>query len=152
MTDTEPTSTATGSKVPIHLWIVGVLAVLWNGFGATDFAASTFAPDVWLGDMMGYNTEQVGFIKSFAWWQSLMWFIGTWGGLLGSIALLMRNQLAVPLYIASIIGAVGSMIVSRTYKDVPEGMDPGFIPYVIIGIAALLLIYAIRMRRAGVLR
>ncbi len=23
------------AKAPIHLWIVGVLALLWNGFGVT---------------------------------------------------------------------------------------------------------------------
>jgi hypothetical protein len=128
------------------------LALLWNGFGATDFAASTFAPDVWLGDMIGYTEPQIDYIKSFAWWQSAMWFVGTWGGFLGAIALLLRSRLAVWLFLVSLLGAVGSLVVTRTAESMPEGMDPGFLPNIIIAIAAVLVIYAVRMKRAGVLR
>ena len=28
------------AKAPLHLWIVGVLAVLWNAIGAFDYSAT----------------------------------------------------------------------------------------------------------------
>lgn len=31
---------ASARKAPWHLWFVGVLSVLWNGFGCFDFTAT----------------------------------------------------------------------------------------------------------------
>ena len=31
------------TKTPVHLWIVGFLAVLWNSGGAYDYVATQFA-------------------------------------------------------------------------------------------------------------
>ena len=32
---------ADGTKTPWHLWLVGVVSLLWNGFGGYDFIMST---------------------------------------------------------------------------------------------------------------
>ena len=29
-------------KTPVHLWVVGILAVLWNSAGAFDYSATQF--------------------------------------------------------------------------------------------------------------
>lgn len=144
--------TQTGPKTPWHLWVIGILALLWNSFGALDFAATNMAPQDWLGAAMGYNEDQIAYFLSLSWWENLMWGVGTWGALLGTIALLLRRRLAVWLLLASLIGASVYFVNAKFFSTFPEGLDPGFFPYVIVGIAAALLVYAIRMKRSGVLR
>ena len=42
---------ATRTSPPWHLWVVGVLSLLWNAFGATDFVMTMLNRDAWF-DMM----------------------------------------------------------------------------------------------------
>ncbi len=35
-------------KLPVHLWIVGTLAVLWNAAGAFDYSATQFRMDSYM--------------------------------------------------------------------------------------------------------
>ena len=134
---------------PWHLWVVGVLAVLWNGFGAFDFTATVTR---WAPYMSNFTEEQQAFFYSFPAWQYVIWACGVWGALIGSILLLMRSRYAVWAFAVSLAGAAASMIHGMSLKDVPEGAsNPAFAAAIIL-IAALLLFYAWRMTRRGVLR
>lgn len=139
-------------KAPWHLWLVGGLMLLWNAFGAMDFLGTTTMPDVWLKQTLGYPDDQIAFFQSFPWWQYVLWGVGTWGAFLGTILLLMRKKIAVVFLGASLVGAIGSMIHGMSLKDLPDGMDPGAMPFVIIAIATLLFLYSVWMSRRGVLR
>ena len=140
------------AKIPWHLWVVGGLSLLWNTMGIVDFTATMTRFDPYLKGALGLNEEQIDFYLSFPWWQNVLWLIGTWGAFLGSVFLLLRKKLAVVLLGASLVGAIGSMIHGMTIKDIPEGMDPGAMPMVIIAIAVLLLAYAWWLSRRDVLR
>jgi len=140
------------AKTPWHLWVIGIVALLWNSFGALDFAATNIAPQDWLGGGMGYDEAQITYFLSFSWWENLMWGVGTWGALLGTVALLLRSRWAVWLLLASLIGASVYFVNAKFFSTFPEGLDPGIFPYVIVGIAAALLVYAMSMKRKGVLR
>jgi len=141
--ESQPVST------PWHLWVVGVLAVLWNGFGAFDFTATVTR---WAPYMSNFTEEQQAFFYSFPAWQYVIWACGVWGALIGSILLLMRSRYAVWAFVVSLAGAAASMIHGMSLKDVPEGASNPAFAAVIILIAALLLFYAWRMTRRGVLR
>ena len=135
---------------PWHLWLIGILALLWNGFAAVDFTGTTFFTDAWLG-AMGFDASQIAFFESLPFWQSIAWALGAWGGFWGAITLLLRSAITSWLWLVSLMGAVASKIGMRTI-EVPESLNPGILAYVIIGIATLLLIYAIRMRKRGILK
>lgn len=144
-------------KAPAHLWIVGILALLWNGFGAYDYFMTRTQGAPYIESMMpGVDGGRfVAYIDSFPLWASAGWGLGVWGGLLGAILLLMRHRLAVPVFGLSLVGAiVGIAYQLMRPLDVPE-MHQGFnavVPYLIILIAASLFLYARSQLAKGVLR
>ena len=95
------------SRTPTHLWIVGVLALLWSGFGAYDYLMTRTKGAAYVDSMMpGTGEAMMAYIDSFPLWASFGWGLGVWMGLLGSVLLLMRHRWAVPALALSLLGAV----------------------------------------------
>lgn len=144
-------------KTPLHLWIVGVVATLWNSFGVTDYFMTRTQGAAWIDQMMpGVDSVKfMAYIDGFPIWASIGWGLGVWGALAGSLLLLARSRHAVTAFAVSLIGAIagiGYQLMNPV--DIAE-MTSGaaaIIPYVIIAIAAVLLWYAQRQKSAGVLR
>jgi hypothetical protein len=145
-------------RTPIHLWIVGLLALLWNGFGCTDYLMTrmrnldyfrSMAPDADPEAMLAW-------VDAFPLYAQFGWGLGVWMGLIAAALLLIRNRWAVPALGLSLLGAV----VGLGYQiflapPPPPPMDEGamaIMPWVIIAVAALLYYYAYRQRANGVLR
>ena len=149
---------AVATRTPAHMWIVGVLALLWNGFGAVDYTMTRTRNADWIASMMpGTNPETLfQWIDAFPVWASFGWGLGVWGGLFGALLLLMRNRWAVPVLALSLLGAVlGLGYQIFLAPPPPPPMDSGAMaamPWVIIGIAAVLYYYAHRQKQAGVLK
>lgn len=144
-------------KAPIHLWIVGLLALLWNGFGCYDYLMTRFrnldyfrsmAPDVDPNAMLAW-------VDGFPLYAQFGWGLGVWMGLVGSVLLLMRHRWAVPALGLSFLGAViGLGYQIFVAVPPPPPMDKGgmaMMPWVIIAIAGALYFYAHRQQKAGVL-
>ncbi|MBA4748796.1 MAG: hypothetical protein H2056_08790 [Sphingopyxis sp.] len=144
-------------KTPVHLWIVGVVATLWNSFGVTDYFMTRTRGTAWIDQMMpGVDSAKfMAYIDAFPIWASTGWACGVWGALAGSLLLLARSRHAVTAFAVSLVGAiVGIGYQLMNPVDIPE-MAQGanaVMPYVIIAIAAVLLWYAQRQKAAGVLR
>ncbi|USA38248.1 hypothetical protein NCF86_07815 [Pelagerythrobacter marinus] len=87
-------------------------------------------------------------------WADAAWALGVWGGLAGSILLLLRSRWAIAAFAASILGLAGSWIFHLQATLPPElaAMNNEAMFAVISAIALLLFWYALRMRRRGVLR
>ena len=143
-------------KAPAHLWIVGLLALLWNGFGVYDYLMTRTKGAVYIDSMMpGTGEAAIAYINSFPLWASFGWGLGVWMGLAGSILLLMRHRLAVAAFALSLIGAViGIGYQLMRPADIPA-MHEGFnavVPYLVIAIALALFLYARSLRAKGLLR
>jgi hypothetical protein len=144
------------TKTPIHLWIVGVVATLWNAFGVTDYVMTRTRREAWIEQMMPGTdgAKFMAYIDAFPMWVSAGWALGVWGALAGSLLLLARSRHAVPTFAVSLLGAISGLGYQLLNPiDIPE-MTQGanaVMPYVIIAIAAALLLYARRQRAAGVL-
>ena len=50
------------SKTPVHLWIVGVLALLWNAMGAFDYLATQLELDFY---MSRFTEQQLAYFYGF---------------------------------------------------------------------------------------
>jgi hypothetical protein len=144
------------AKAPTHLWIVGVLALLWNGFGAYDYLMTRTKGADYVETMMpGSGEALTAYINSFPLWASFGWGLGVWMGLAGSILLLMRHRRAVIAFGLSLAGAIlgiGYQLVRP--PDIP-GMHQGFnavVPYLVILIALGLYVYSRAQLRRGLLR
>lgn len=147
------------AKAPMHLWIVGLLALIWNGFGCYDYLMTrmrnldyfrSMAPDTDPEAMLAW-------VDGFPIYAQFGWGLGVWMGLIGSILLLMRHRWAVPVLALSLIGAVvglGYQIFLAPPPPPPMGGSAMamLMPWVIIIIAAALFFYGRAQRAKGVLR
>lgn len=149
-------NTRTGATAPMHLWIVGILALLWNGFGCYDYLMTRTKGAAYIDSMM--HTDQgaaiMAYINGFPIWASAGWGLGVWMGLAGSILLLMRHRLAVAAFALSLIGAVAGMgyqlMNPSGIAEMSETVNR-VMPYVIIAIALALFLYARAQRGKGLL-
>jgi hypothetical protein len=140
------------TKRPVHLWIVGLIGLLWNAFGCWNYAMTAYRSEVWLAEL---TAAQRAYIESFPAWSHAAWAIGVWFGLAGSILLLLRRRWAVPAFAISLVGLAGTAVYQFLMSSPPDEMVRGsglVLHLVIWAIAIGLLAYAMRMRARGVLR
>lgn len=140
-------------KTPRHVWIVGVIALIWNALGAMDFLMSKFQTEKYLNMM---DEAQRAYFTSFPWWINVAWGAAVWGGVLGSILILLRNRLAVPIFgfglVAMLVNFVyGFFLTDPSMQDVVGGIELAFTAGIII-VAFLLLHYARNLNAAGILK
>jgi hypothetical protein len=140
-----------GTKVPRHLWIVGVLAVLWNGIGAFDYAATQFRYQPY---MSQFTPEQLAYFYGFPAWAVSGWAIAVWSALIASVGLLLRKSWAVGVFGLSIAAMLVTALYNFVLSDGLAMMGAGGAVFtaVIWVIAFALFFYARRMAGKGVLR
>ena len=142
-------------KTPWHLWLVGVLSLLWNGFGAFDFVQTTTRGEAYM-RASGFDDAMVAYYEAMPNWMYVPWILGVWGAVIGSVLLLLRRRWAVHAFGLSLLGALVSLIYGKLI-DPPPSAPPqmaamSWMPIVILLIAVLLFGYAFNMRKRGVLR
>jgi hypothetical protein len=150
-------ATNAAGRAPAHHWAVGIVALLWNGFGAYDYLMTRTKGAAYIESMM--HTDQgdaiMAYINGFPVWVSAGWGLGVWCGLLGSILLLMRSRHAVLVFGVSMIGAIvglGWQLMNPSgIAEMSETVNQ-VMPYVIIVLAVALFLYARAMEKKGVLR
>jgi hypothetical protein len=139
-------------KTPMHLWVVGSLATVWNAFGAFDYLMTQTRNEAYLAN---FTDPQRVYFESFPIWMEATWAFGVWGGLAGALLLLARSRHAVAAFAISLAGLAASTVYQYVLSTPPEEMKSGTMIGMNIAIWAIaigLLWYAIRMRKAGVLR
>ena len=143
---------AVPARVPAHLWIVGILSLLWNAFGAYDYTMTNLHNAAYLAK---FPADQLAYFQSLPGWLTAFWALGVWGGLAGSVLLLIRSRYAVWAFAVSVVGVIVSFGYQMFATQMPASMKQGamaFMPLVIFVIAAALLWYAMRESKSGVLR
>jgi hypothetical protein len=136
---------------PRHLLVVGVLALLWNAFGAFDYLATQLRLDWYLSQ---FTEEQLAYFTSFPSWMVAAWAFGVWGAVAGAIGLLMARGWAVWAFAISLAGLAVSTVYNFGMTDGLEMMGTaGAVMTVFIWVVAIALLwYAVQERNNGVLR
>lgn len=140
------------AKAPLHLWVVGVLGTIWNGFGAFDYLMTQTRNAAYLA---GYTDPQRIYFESFPIWMEAVWALGVWGGLAGALLLLARSRHAVTAFAVSLAALAASTVYQYVLAAPPEEMTGGAMVAMNLALWAVaigLLAYAVRMRKRGVLR
>ncbi len=150
MTVTETAGGVGARRIPVHLWIVGVVALLWNALGAFDYLATQLELDFYMGT---FNEEQLAYFYGFPKWVVAAWAFGVWGGVAGSIGLLLRKKWAVWAFGISFAGmaisSIHTVLLTNGFEMMGEGSP---IMTALVWVAAiLLLVYSIAMKKRGVL-
>ena len=149
---------AVSTRAPVHLWIVGILSLLWNCFGAYDYTMTkTQGVKYIAATMPGVDANAaLAWINGMPIYAQVAWAVGVWFALLGSILLLIRNRLAVWCLGLSLLGAIVTigyqMALAPPMPGATQAPMMKIMPIVIVIIAAALFLYAWSMEKKGVLR
>ena len=149
---------AVSARTPAHLWIVGILSLLWNCFGAYDYTMTKTKG----AEYIATTTPGVDANAALAWingmpmYAQVGWAVGVWLALLGSILLLIRSRWAVWSFGLSLLGAILSigyqLVLAPPMPGATESPMMKAMPAVILVIALALFLYARAMEKKGVLR
>ena len=139
------------AKTPWHLWLVGTVSLLWNAMGAVDYVMTQTKNEVY---MSSFTAEQLTFFYGFPIWVVFAWAIAVWGGVVGSIFLLLRKSLCVVIFLASLIAmlttAIHNYALSNGIQVIGDTFSLIFTAVIFI-IALALYVYSRAMKRQGVL-
>ena len=140
-------------RTPIHLWIIGILSLLWNAGGAADYVKAKLRLGPYAGEL---EPQIAAFFEALPAWYTATWTIGVWFSVLGSIFLLMRSRLANGAFILSLLGLAASSVYTFVILDTSPMRDAGLAAMIftvaIYVVLIVLIIYARAMTRSGVLR
>ena len=146
-------ATAYSGATPKHLWIVAILSVLWNAYGAYDYLMTNLDPAAYIASA-GYGPEVAAWFESFPTWSIAAWAVGVWGSVAGALLLLLRSRHAATAFLLSLVGALvsfGYQFTSERPAEVASGMAM-IMPVVITVAIVAQWYYARRQAAAGVLR
>ncbi len=129
---------STTNKPPMWFWIVSVIALLWNVMGVYQYLLQAYNKESF---RAMYNEEQLSMIENTPSWAIAAFAIAVFGGLLGTLALLLRKKWARPLFLLSLIGIIVQMIYNFFIVDAMAVYGPGAIamPIMVLIIGVLLL-------------
>jgi hypothetical protein len=150
-------ATTAEGRTPAHLWIVAILATLFNAFGCYDYTMSRMRDTAYIAKTMPGVDPKVAlaWMDSMPIYAQIGWGLGVWFGLLGSLLLLLRSRWAVWSLVISLVGAILSLGYQIALAPPMPGAGSGMmkvVPIVILLIAAFLAWYAVAMEKRGVLR
>lgn len=140
-------------KTPIHLWIVGLVSLVWNAGGATDYVLTQIGHPEYTAML---TEAQRAFFAEVPPWFEAAWAIGVWGAVLGSLLLLLRLEVAGTAFAISLIALFFSSIYSMGIAK-PSSLDmmttgQAVFTAAIYVVAILLWVYTRAMGRRGLLR
>ena len=92
-------------KSPWHVWLIGIIAVLFNSIGVFDFVMS-MAQGAGYQASVGMTPEQIAHYQRMPSWMFVVWAVGVFGAFLASILLLMRRKQASPVFLLSLAAFV----------------------------------------------
>jgi hypothetical protein len=140
-------------KAPWHLWLIGVIAVLFNFIGVFDFVMS-MAQGAEYQASAGMTPEQIAHYEQMPSWMTIVWAIGVFGAFAASILLLMRRKVALPVFILSLAAFLLSVLYNYVLSDSGAvlGQDMVIASAVIAALLVFFSWYTSFMAKRGVLR
>ena len=143
----------TDSTTPWHIWAVGIISLLWNAMGAMDFTMSNLQTDSYMAQL---NEAQAAFFTGFPLWVTLSWGVAVFGAVLGSVLILMRKRLAVPVFLVALVALLVTSLHNFVLSDIKitdiAGSGAMIFTAVIFVVAFLLLFYSKAQAKSGALR
>jgi hypothetical protein len=137
-------------RAPWHLWLVGILGLLWNSVAAFDYLMMQTQNESHAGQ---FTPEQLEVFYGFPPWLVACWALAVWGGLLGALLVLLRRSLAAPVLLVSVLAMIVTAIHNFLFANglyETGGTGPAFVGLIFV-FALGLWLYARAMGERGVL-
>ena len=123
------------ASTPWHLWVIGIVALVWSAMGALDYVMTQTRNEAY---MSSFTPEQLSFFYGIPAWAVATWAIAVWGGVLGAILLLIRRRHAVWVFLASLIAMVITTFQNYVLSNGMEIMGDAFS----LGFTAAIFLFA----------
>jgi hypothetical protein len=144
--------TTSNTRMPKWFWAIASLGLAWNIFGVVQFLATARGT---VGSLMsgGMTQAQADLYINLPMWMTVAFAAGVFGGVLGSVLLLLRKSSSAPVFGVSLIAYVVLYI-----GDITQGVFTAFGPpqvvilTIVVLIAAGLLWLARHYQKAGRLK
>jgi hypothetical protein len=145
---TESTVPSLARKTPWHIWVVGVVALLWNASGAYTIMMAQ------AGKLADLSVDEAAYYAAQPLWFVVVTDIALLCAIAAAAALLLRNQTATWLFAISL----ASVVVTDIY-DLAAGssrmlvsLGATIVTVIILVVAILELGYAWAMKKRAILR
>lgn len=147
------TADAPRAAAPWHLWVVGIVGVIWNGYACYDYFMTKTQGATYL-KASGMTDAQVAHMANYPVWMSADWAIGVWGGLLASVMLLARMRYAFHVFALSLAAFLVMLVYTYGISDGGKVMGQQGMIFNLVILAGCLLFtwYSWTMTKRGVLR
>ena len=129
------------NKPGAAFWVIGVIALIWNGMGVMAYLAQAYITD----DALALLPEaERALYNDIPAWATAAFAIAVFGGALASLVFLMRKKLATLLFTLSFIGIVVQMVYNLMISKAMEVYGPGgsVMPVLVILIGLFLVWYS----------
>jgi hypothetical protein len=113
---TTMTLASNASRTPAWLRAAAALGILWNLYGAYQFVG-TFTETGQAAMTAGMTASQAAVYLSLPAWISVVFAVGVFGGLAGSLLLALRRRAARPVFAVSLVGYV-ALLAGDAYHGV----------------------------------
>ncbi len=133
-------------KIPTWYWVAAIFFLLWNLMGVMSFLQHSFITEEALNEMSHAESD---LYRSYPTWTYIVFAIAVFGGLLGSIGLLLRKSWAKIAFVISLVAIIPQMTQNLFFSNAREVYGPGteIMPILVIVIGVFLVwfsSYAIR--------
>lgn len=141
------------SATPWHLWVVGIVAILWNAYGCYDYVMTNTGGDDYLRSY-GMSDEVIAYYHDMPAWMTGVWAVGVWGAMLGAVLLLLRMKWALHVFVVSCAAFVLSLIYTYALSNGAEIMPPEgiYMNGIILAGCLFFIWYAWFATKRGILR
>ena len=137
---------------PWHIWVVGLLGLVWSAGGAADHALTFFDVEAYTSQMpQGMRTA----LASYPPWMNIVWGLAVWMPVLGCLLLLGRIKTSAWILGAAVVLVLVAGIYNFVFADPPMNQVAGNTIALFwagaTAIATFLWLYARQMSMDGVL-
>lgn len=140
-------------RTPWHIWVVGLIALIFNAGGAFDYVMTQTRNADYLAQ---FTAEELAYFESFPPWVQGSWALAVWAALLGAVLILLRSRWAGSAFAVSVVAMLATFTHNFFLGDpkMHEVVGPEAIWFtaVIVGLTVFFFFYARAMRLRGVLR
>ena len=128
-------------SLPTWFWVIAVVSLLWNIMGCVILFSDVFAQETMIESM---TDEQKEWARSTPGWVNFVFAISVSTGVAGSICLLMRKRLSVPLFAISLVAVLIQMVYTMLIAGGLKVMGPSgaVMPSLVITLSIAWLLFS----------
>ncbi len=132
----------TSTKPNVWFWVIGIVALLWNLAGCSQFFQQAMNSESWRAN---FTPEMLEIIDKLPLWYIVVFAVAVIASTIACILLLMRRKLAVPFFLVGLIAVAIQSFYNGFINEARETYNmPQYIITAILPIFSFVLLYYAR--------